>query len=321
MSTSWAANGTASTHYSHSSWSHDGVHWHPIAWQKNSRGPGKSDTLLFPEFTEDQVYFGHQVPMSYENVVERMEQYGKHPHARVHVLGKSLEGRQLYRLEITDPEGPHPRKTRWVHYFANQHPGEHNSQWRMVGMIDWLLSDAGTDCRRRSICHFVLMSSPDGPAHGWYPRQPSGRGHEPLLLRRWCRPTEAAHEACVLQTDLQVLMASPCPVTDIWSMHTWAGIVEPLLLAGPEMGTTLGPWTDLRDAIERHDPRTWSKHSRFAKRAAPRPGTAAPTNSLASRPSLCEGAGDLYTKQENLDSGVVLMQGIAEYYKGTKKSK
>jgi pimeloyl-ACP methyl ester carboxylesterase len=33
---------------------------------------------------------------------------------------------------------------------------------------------------------------------------------------------------------------------------------------------------------------------------------------------LCEGAGGLHTKQENLDSGVALIRGIAAYYKGTK---
>ena len=39
----------------------------------------KSDTLEFPEFTEDRVFFGAQVPMSYEDVVEFMEHYGRAP--------------------------------------------------------------------------------------------------------------------------------------------------------------------------------------------------------------------------------------------------
>ena len=34
---------------------------------------------------------------------------------------------------------------------------------------------------------------------------------------------------------------------------------------------------------------------------------------------LCEGAGALYTKQENVDSGVVLMKTIAEHYKGLRR--
>jgi hypothetical protein len=77
-------------HYPHSSWSYDGENWQPIGWQEGTTDSRQGDTLLFPEFSEDTVYFGHQVPMSYEDVVERMARWAKHPHASVHVLGKSL---------------------------------------------------------------------------------------------------------------------------------------------------------------------------------------------------------------------------------------
>ena len=60
-----------------------------------------TDTLEFPQFEQDRVFFGAQVPMCYEAVVEFMEHYGRHPDARVHVIGKSLGGRNIYRLEIT----------------------------------------------------------------------------------------------------------------------------------------------------------------------------------------------------------------------------
>jgi len=123
-------------HYAHSSWSYDGINWQPIKWQKEAKESSKGDRLLFPEFEEDTVYFGHQVPMSYENLVEMMKKWSEHPHAKVHVLGKSLEGRNIYRLEITNPQSPYARNRRWVHYFGNQHPGEHNAQRRMVGMIE-----------------------------------------------------------------------------------------------------------------------------------------------------------------------------------------
>jgi hypothetical protein len=59
-------------------------------------------------------------------------------------------------------DSPHPRSDRWVHYFANQHPGEHNSQWRMVGMVHWLLSDEGADCRCRSLPRMRMFSVIEG---------------------------------------------------------------------------------------------------------------------------------------------------------------
>jgi hypothetical protein len=117
-------------------------------------------------FAQDRVDFGLQVPLSYEDSLRMLETWSENRCCRLHVVGKSLGGRQLHRLEITDPDSPYPRRLRWGHYFANQHPGEHNSQWRMVGMIDWLLSDAGADLRRRSICHFILMMSPAAPPPG-----------------------------------------------------------------------------------------------------------------------------------------------------------
>lgn len=149
-------------------WSYDRKNWQGIKWCQPDEPSKRGDTLLFPEFTENVVYFGAQVPISYEEMVECIDRWCKHPHATVHVLGKSLGGRDLYRLEITDPKSPHARSSRWVHWIGNQHPGEHNAQWRMVGMVDWLLSDKGADCRKRTICHVVPMTSPDGPSNGWY---------------------------------------------------------------------------------------------------------------------------------------------------------
>jgi len=34
---------------------------------------------------------------------------------------------------------------------------------------------------------------------------------------------------------------------------------------------------------------------------------------------LCEGAGNIYTKEENMASGAVLLKSVVEYWKGTKR--
>jgi len=304
-------------HYDHSSWSCDGQNWRPIGWQKGTKDSSRGDTLLFPEFTEDTVYFGHQVPMSYENVVEMVRQWEKSPHAVVHVPGKSLGGRNIYRLTITDPESPPAEEHRWGHFFANQHPGEHSAQWRMVGMIRWLLSDAGADCRRRSISHFILMTSPDGPSGGWYRVNAQGVDMNRSYFVGGADREKQAHEAYIVQRDLEALMASQTPITDAWSMHTWGGIVEPILLPGPEMAGELAPWTGLKEIMIRNDPKELVKPLKTAKE----PGNNTtqwnngPHLQFGITTVLCEGAGSFTTKQENLDSGVVLMKSIAEYYR------
>ena len=301
------------------SWSYDAKDWHPIRWQKGTGAAAQADTLVFPTFTQDTVHVGHQVPMSYENVVELMETWRKHPHVAVRVLGKSLGGRNIYRAEITDPQSPHPRSRRWVHYFANQHPGEHNSQWRMAGMADWLLSDAGADCRRRSICHVVLLMSPDAPTHGWYRVNAQGVDMNRSYRPKGSDKATQAHEACIAQRDLEALMASDAPVTTCWSMHTWGGKVDPLITPGPEIGTTLGPWTELRDAIKRNDPTKLVKTLRtVANRGHAGYWTDGPNTQFGITVVLCEGAGGIVTKADNLESGRVLMKSIAQYYKATR---
>jgi hypothetical protein len=308
-------------HYSHSSWSYDGINWQPIKWQKETKESRKGDTLLFPEFEENTVYFGHQVPMSYENVVEMMEKWNKHPHASVHTLGKSLGGRNIYRLEITNPQSLYPRNQRWVHYFGNQHPGEHNAQWRMVGMIEWLLSDAGTDCRRRSISHFILMMYPDGPSHGWYRVGLQGVDGNRSYLVTGADKEKQAHEAYITQKDLEELMVSEAPVTDLWSMHTWGGIVEPIMHPGPEMGTVLPSWTKLKNTIKQNDPDQLVKP--LAVREEPDNTTqwnSGPHVQFGITTVLCEGAGNIITKKDNMASGAVLMKSLARYYQGTKEA-
>jgi len=302
-------------------WSYDFENWQGISWCDPGEPSKRGDSLLFPEFTEDVVYFGAQVPISYEKLVELIGRWGKHPHVTVHVLGRSLGGRELYRLEITDPKSPHARPSRWGHWIGNQHPGEHNAQWRIAGMVDWLLSDDGTDCRKRSICHVVPMTSPDGPSNGWYRVNAQGVDMNRSYFATGADSEKQAHEAYVVQKDLEKLMASEAPVTDVWSMHTWGGPVEPILLLGPEIGSAIGPWEGFKEILIKNDPKKLVEPLKAKEK--PDGGNqwnAGPHIQFGITNVLCEGSGDWTSKQDCLDAGAVLMKSSAEYYKGTKAS-
>lgn len=298
------------------SWSHDGLEWHPLPWERKTNG--KQNRMQFPKFEQDRVLFGLQVPMSYEDTGRLVADWVKHPHVSVCDLGKSLGGRKLQRLVITDPKSSHAPQKRWVHYFANQHPGEHNSQWRMVGMIQWLLSDEGADCRSRSICHFVLMMSPDGPSHGWYRVNEQGVDMNRSYRVEGADAKSQAHEAYVFQKDLEGLMRSSTPVTDIWSMHTWGGVVDPILTPGPEIGSTLGPKEEFREILAKNDAQHLVKPLQFAADRGETTWSGGPGRQFKITAVLCEGAGAIFTQAENIESGRVLMRAIAEYYRGTR---
>ncbi len=302
------------------SWSYDMENWQPIHWEAGYQNSPERDTLIFPEFQQDAVWVGTQVPMSYAHVETMLSDAIQSQYVTIDTLGKSLGGRNLYRVTITDDTNGIPRRDRWVHYFANQHPGEHNSQWRMVGMAEWLLSEEAVEFRRNNIAHFIPMMSPDGPQNGWY--RVNARGVD---MNRSYRPqgsdSNQTHEAFIYQRDLEDLMQSESPVTAVWSMHTWQGPVEPLIRPGPEFNANLGSWEDFRDIIEEYDVKDLIEP---LKTRSGTPGygqvswSAGPHAQFGITAVLCEGAGNILTKEANKESGMVLMQSIARFYEQKK---
>ena len=88
-------------------WSHDAETWRAINWCDPAHPEKRGDSLLFPVFSEDVVFYGAQVPLSFEKMEELIGTWMRHPHVTTHVLGESLGGRKLYRLEITDSASSH----------------------------------------------------------------------------------------------------------------------------------------------------------------------------------------------------------------------
>jgi hypothetical protein len=301
------------------SWSYDMENWNPVHWKAGHRVSPERDTLVFPVFEQDEIYVGHQVPISYEQIEEYISSIEPNQSVTVDTLGKSLGGRNLYRLTITDPASTVPARDRWVHYFTNSHPGEHNAQWRMIGKIDWLLSEPGRDMRQRSICHFVLIMSPDAPSNGWYRVNAQGIDMNRSYFPEGADKEEQAHEPYIFQRDLEIIMESESPVTTLWGHHTWGGIVEPLLYYVED--ERVGHWTQWRDIIQELDP------DNLIKPLDTRGGTpgygavsweAGPHAHFGINTILCEGAGSIYTKEENKESGRILIESLARYYEGTK---
>lgn len=304
------------------SWSYGRQQWQPIHWEKGKQESPQHDILTFPTFEEDQVFVGTQVPMSFKEAEKLLKEWAEYPDASLKTIGESIQGRPLYRLEINDAQSPVSPEDRWVHYFANQHPGEHNSQWRMAGMVDWILSEEGADYRQKNISHFIFYMSPDASTHGWYRVNGEGVDMNRSYRAEGTHPEEQTHEAYQWQRDLEELMDSNTPVTSIWAMHTWQGIVEPLLREGPEMGSVLGPWTDFRDIMEENDPDNLIKPL-AVREGMPGYGATSwsdgPHKQFGATSILCEGAGSLYTKEANIRSGEIIIESIAAYYDKREK--
>ena len=305
-----------------SSWSYDMENWNPVHWNAGYKISPARDTLVFPLFEQNQVWVGHQVPISYDQVEDYILKIKSNNNVSVDTLGKSLGERNLYRVSVTDNESIIPAKDKWVHYFSNSHPGEHNAQWRMIGKMDWLLSEKGRSLRDRSICHFVFMMSPDAPHNGWYRVNAEG-----VDMNRSYRPEgsdifKQTHEAYIFQRDLEGIMASESPVTTIWGHHTWQGIVEPMVYFVQEEG--LAPFAEWRRILQELDKDKLIKTLSNKPLTVPSYGAVSwdfgPYQQFNITAILCEGGGSIYTKEENIKSGEILIESIDRYYKGNKQN-
>jgi len=301
------------------SWSYDLENWNPIHWEAGYRVSPERDTLIFPVFEQNQVWVGHQVPISYDQIETFISDIKLSNYVNVDTLGNSLGGRNLYRITISDDSGNIPGQDKWVHYFTNPHPGEHNAQWRMIGKINWLLSEEGKNLRERSICHFVLIMSPDGPHNGWYRVNAQGIDMNRSYFPEGSDSINQGHESYIFQRDLEKIMVSESPVTTLWGHHTWGGIVEPLLYFVED--ERLPSWTKWKDILLELDEESLIKP--LALRDV-KPGYGAtsweygPHVQFNITTVLCEGAGAIYSKEDNIKSGEILMESIDRYFEGTK---
>ncbi len=305
------------------SWSYDRKNWHPVMWEKGTGDAAeKGDTIIFPSFEEDNIFFGAQFPLCHEDVEELMQKWGQHPGTELHVIGQSIGGRNIYRLEITDPCSHHPRAIRWGHYFSHQHAGEHHAQWRMIGMINWLLSDEGADCCQRNICHFVLDMNPDATANGWYRVNAQGIDMNRGYLTTGSHKEAQARECYLLQHDLEKLMASDAPVDDFWSIHTWPGDVEIIMNPGVDVGSSLPPGSKLVDIIDKEKGEAAIKPMTVN---AKRPERAVdwdlgPRVQFGISDFLVEGADTWMDRSRSIEVGRVLIRSITQYYTGTRNN-
>ena len=301
-------------------WSYNGREWSYIQWLKDAES-GRSGTLLFPEFSEDRVIVSAQLPMTVQEAEGLIDAWKKHPHVKVHVLGKSVQGRNLYRVEITDPESEIPRSQRWVHHAGNQHPGEGIAQWYIAGMVQWFLGDEAAEALKRTIGHFTLMMNPDGVANGWCRANAQGIDMNRSFRLEGPDPELQPNEAYIFQRDFEDLMNSMAPVTTSWSMHSWGSPqMEPILMGvGAEMDRKVGSLEGFAGIVAKRDPNKLVKTPWL--HPEPQPSNfwdAGPYHKYGITNWLVEGGGGQLNKRQCLEAGTILMKSITEYYAGHK---
>ena len=115
----------------------------------------------------DSIFYAYFAPYSYERHLDLIAQSQKSPNCRLLLLGKSVDGRDLDLLRITDHQSLGDKRKIWI--TARQHPGESMAEWFMEGVIERLIDNEDELAKallKRAVFHLVPNANPDGSIRG-----------------------------------------------------------------------------------------------------------------------------------------------------------
>ena len=138
------------------------IHFENVEWLDK---PSTSRLKLRP--TGKQVWVARIPPYTNRNLQALLKWSSKHPCYRQEAVGKTLEGRPMLLLSITNPKVPDSsKKTIWL--MARQHSWETGTSWVAEGALRFLLSSDPDAMRIRDAYIFKVfpMADPDGVARG-----------------------------------------------------------------------------------------------------------------------------------------------------------
>ena len=146
-------------------YSEDGEHWEgvpEVAWDDRV----KEATIRFrPE--RDTVWVAHQPPYTPRQLTRLLGEVERCDDARIEVIGKTVQGRDLHLITVTAADAPDRDKvTVWLQ--ARQHAWESGTSFVMEGALRFVISDDpdARSLRRRVVFKFTPMVDPDGCAAG-----------------------------------------------------------------------------------------------------------------------------------------------------------
>lgn len=145
--------------------SEDGKTWRPLeqmTWDETR----KEATVTFQP-SSPSIWLAHLEPYTLSRMDGVLAALGHSPHARLEQIGRSVGGRPLWLVTITDFDQPDTgKKTVWLQ--ARQHAWETGTSFVMEGALRFAASDDPVARRLRAttIFKFTPLVDPDGVATG-----------------------------------------------------------------------------------------------------------------------------------------------------------
>jgi murein tripeptide amidase MpaA len=163
-------------------YSYDGKNWQHFRDDQVSWEPKEPHLAVTFTPESDHLWIAHVPPYINKDLASLLDQFRSSPFLRREVVGKTVEGRDMPLLTITNPKiAESGKKVVWLMF--RQHAWESGSSWAGDGAIRFLLSNdpAAAAIRDRAIVRIFPMADPDGVAHGRI--RFNGNGYD--LNRNW----------------------------------------------------------------------------------------------------------------------------------------
>ncbi|MGH9162981.1 MAG: M14-type cytosolic carboxypeptidase [Vicinamibacteraceae bacterium] len=151
-------------------------HTRPVLSHDNRTWQHAADVTWLPEQSairvrfraeKDRIWIARQPPYTLQRLDRLLSDLRGHPDLKEQTIGKSVEGRPLLLLTVTDAETPDPRK-KVIWLMARQHAWESGTSWVAEGLLLFLLSKdpQAVRLRQRNIVKLIPICDPDGVARG-----------------------------------------------------------------------------------------------------------------------------------------------------------
>ncbi len=163
-------------------YSYNGKKWAHFREDQVSWDPKEPHLTMAFTPESDHIWIAHVPPYTNKDLAALLDSFKASPFLRREAVGKTLEGREMPLLTITNPGvAESGKKVVWLMF--RQHAWETGSSWAGEGAIRFLLSndERAARIRDRAIVRIFPMADPDGVAHG----RVRFNGHGYDLNRNW----------------------------------------------------------------------------------------------------------------------------------------
>jgi hypothetical protein len=140
----------------------DWEHFSAMEWD-----PGKKEATLRFRPSGDRIWIAHQPPYTHSRLLRLLEELDRAPVARVETIGRTVLGRDLHLVTVTNfDRNDDGKKTVWLQ--ARQHAWETGTSFVMEGALRFITSDdpQARALRDGVVFRFTPMMDPDGCSSG-----------------------------------------------------------------------------------------------------------------------------------------------------------